>query len=132
MAIELGEKKAVLGRELDEIEKYGERGTAYIGKVVMSSGERPVLGRKILVDIAKPHLVLICGKRGGGKCLDGDTLITLADGSVKKIRELEADKGQVMALNQITKSGRTRKPSSSSAWSTRCWRSRCAPGEKYG
>lgn len=67
MSIDLGEKKAVIGRSLHDLEKYREKGTAYIGKVVMSSGENPVLGRKILMDIAKPHVVLICGKRGGGK-----------------------------------------------------------------
>lgn len=58
---------AVIGRDLDDIDKYGSEGTAYLGKVVMSSGERPVLGREVLVDVARPHLMLICGKRGGGK-----------------------------------------------------------------
>ncbi|MBS3062978.1 MAG: ATP-binding protein [Candidatus Diapherotrites archaeon] len=67
MGMDLSEKKSVLGRTLEDIERYGERGTAYIGKVVMSAGEKPVLGRKILLDVAKPHLILICGKRGGGK-----------------------------------------------------------------
>ena len=62
-----GEKVSIIGRSLEDIEKYGEAGTAYLGKVVMSKGERPVLGRKIVADIAKPHLIMICGKRGGGK-----------------------------------------------------------------
>jgi hypothetical protein len=68
MAIEeIGEGENVIGRSLDDLEKYGKRGTAYLGKVLMSSGERPVLGSKVLLDVARPHLVLICGKRGGGK-----------------------------------------------------------------
>jgi len=58
---------AVLGRDLKDLEKYGSQGCAYLGKVVMSSGEKPVLGRKVLVDVSRPHLMLICGKRGGGK-----------------------------------------------------------------
>jgi DNA helicase HerA-like ATPase len=58
---------AVLGRDLGDLEKYGSEGTAYLGKVVMSSGEQPVLGRKVLVDVSRPHLMLICGKRGSGK-----------------------------------------------------------------
>jgi uncharacterized protein len=58
---------AVLGRDLKDLDKYGSEGTAYLGKVVMSSGERPVLGRKVLVDVSRPHLMLVCGKRGGGK-----------------------------------------------------------------
>jgi hypothetical protein len=67
MAQEFSKEPAVLGRDLNDLEKYGSKGTAYLGKVVMSSGERPVLGRKTLVDVSRPHLMLICGKRGGGK-----------------------------------------------------------------
>ncbi len=61
------QEPAVLGRDLKDMEKYGSQGCAYLGKVVMSSGEKPVLGRKVLVDVSRPHLMLICGKRGGGK-----------------------------------------------------------------
>ncbi|MFH1586273.1 MAG: LAGLIDADG family homing endonuclease [Candidatus Diapherotrites archaeon] len=100
MALELSNKASLVGRSLKDIEAYGEKGTAYIGKVVMSSGEKPVLGRKILCDIAKPHVMLICGKRGGGKCLHGDTLITLSDGSLVKIKDLENDNRKVISLNQ--------------------------------
>ncbi|MFH1697102.1 MAG: ATP-binding protein, partial [Candidatus Diapherotrites archaeon] len=67
MALKGEGKDSIIGRSLADIEKYKDEGTAYIGKVVMSSGERPVLGRKVLCDIAKPHVMLICGKRGGGK-----------------------------------------------------------------
>lgn len=100
MAVEIAGKNSIIGRSLDDIEKYGERGTAYLGKVVMSAGERPVLGRKIVCDVAKPHVMLICGKRGGGKCLAGDTLITVADGSLVEIKELENDSRKVMSLSQ--------------------------------
>ena len=64
MAIDLGSKKSIVGRSPRDIEKYGFEGSGYIGKVLMSKGEKPVLGRKIYMDMAKPHLVLICGKRG--------------------------------------------------------------------
>ena len=67
MAFELSSESSVIGRSLTDLERYGDKGTAYIGKSVISSGQRPVLGRKILSDISKPHLVLICGKRGFGK-----------------------------------------------------------------
>ncbi|MFH1224350.1 MAG: ATP-binding protein [Candidatus Diapherotrites archaeon] len=67
MAMELGKENSIIGRDSSAIEKHGEKGTAYIGKVVMSAGEHPVLGRKVLCDIAQPHVMLICGKRGGGK-----------------------------------------------------------------
>ncbi len=67
MSIDLSEKQSVVGRALPDLKKYGAEGTGYLGKVVMSSGENPVLGRKIRVDMAQPHVVLICGKRGYGK-----------------------------------------------------------------
>ncbi|MCR4335140.1 MAG: hypothetical protein NUV57_01235 [archaeon] len=98
-SFDIGDKSSVIGRSMNDIEKYGDKATAYFGKSVMSSGEKPVLGRKILIDIAKPHVMLICGKRGGGKCLDGDTLITLEDGSLIKIKNLEQDTKKIMALN---------------------------------
>ncbi|MEK6973118.1 MAG: ATP-binding protein [archaeon] len=67
MVIELSKDEVVIGRSQKGIEKYGKEGTGYLGKVVMSSGENPVLGRKVMVDLASPHVMLICGKRGGGK-----------------------------------------------------------------
>lgn len=97
--VNLGEGIQILGRSESKIAKYGERATAYIGKVVMSGGQTPVLGRKVLIDIAEPHMILVCGKRGGGKCLDGDTLIPLADGSLKPIRELAQESNKVASLN---------------------------------
>ena len=67
MALGFDDKNAVIGRSEKDIKKYGEKGTAFLGKVVMSAGQHPVLGRKILMDISRPHVVLVCGKRGGGK-----------------------------------------------------------------
>jgi len=96
---------AVLGRDLNDLEKYGSQGCAYLGKVVMSSGERPVLGRKVLVDVSRPHLMLICGKRGGGKCVAGDTEILLEDGSLVQIKDLKNNSGKVVALNESFKLG---------------------------
>jgi DNA helicase HerA-like ATPase len=67
MSFELSTEEVIIGRTESDIKKYGKKGTGFLGKVVMSSGENPVLGRKIIVDLARPHVVLICGKRGGGK-----------------------------------------------------------------
>ena len=54
-------------------------------------GKTVSLANQILLDVARPHVLLVCGKRGSGKCLHGDSLITLSDGSVKKIKDLEKD-----------------------------------------
>ncbi len=110
MAIkEIGKGENIIGRSLKDLSKYGKEGTGYLGKVLMSSGERPVLGSKILVDVARPHLMLICGKRGGGKCLAGDTLITMDDGSLVEIKDLEHDSRGVVSMNENYKIGKTPK-----------------------
>ena len=75
MSLELSDKTTVIGRSARDLEKYGEEGTGYLGKLILSSGENPVLGRKIRVDLSKPHLLLICGKRGGGKSYSMAVLI---------------------------------------------------------
>jgi intein/homing endonuclease len=103
MNIDFTGKNAVVGRTQEDLQKYKEEGTAYIGKMVMSSGENPVLGRKILMDVANPHLVLVCGKRGGGKCIDGETEIVLQDGSIRKIKDLEFDARNILSLNDQMK-----------------------------
>jgi uncharacterized protein len=100
MQNEFSKEPAILGRDLNDLEKYGSEGTAYLGKVVMSSGERPVLGRKVLVDVSRPHLMLVCGKRGGGKCVVGDTEIMLEDGSLCKIKDLKNERKKVISLNE--------------------------------
>ncbi|MDO8624809.1 MAG: hypothetical protein Q7R47_01905, partial [Candidatus Diapherotrites archaeon] len=74
-SLDFSDRVSVLGRTEAKLAKYGDRATAYIGKVVMSGGQNPVLGRKILMDLAEPHVVLICGKRGGGKSYDVAILI---------------------------------------------------------
>ena len=103
------EDPAILGRDLRDLEKYGSKGTAYLGKVVMSSGERPVLGRKVMVDLSRPHLMLICGKRGGGKCVVGDTEILLEDGSIEQIKNLKNNERKVITLNESYKLGAAKK-----------------------
>ena len=75
MSLEMVNKSSVVGRSAKDIEKYGDKGTAYFGKSLLSTGEKPVLGRKILVDLAKPHVMLICGKRGQGKSYSMAVLI---------------------------------------------------------
>jgi len=51
------------------------------------------------MDIVRSHIVLISGKRGSGKCLSGDTLISMSDGSQIPIKELENNKEKIFSLN---------------------------------
>ena len=105
MQEDFNQEPAVLGRDLGDLEKYGSQGTAYLGRVVMSAGEKPVLGRKVLIDVSRPHLMLICGKRGGGKCVSGETEILLEDGSLVQIKALKNNSKKIIALNDSLKLG---------------------------
>ncbi len=57
----------VVGRDRDDLKKYGEKGTAFIGKHIVGKGEDAHLTNPILMDVTRPHVLLICGKRGSGK-----------------------------------------------------------------
>jgi DNA helicase HerA-like ATPase len=57
----------IVGRDRDDLKKYGEKGTAFIGKHIVGKGEDAHLTNPILMDVTRPHVVLVCGKRGSGK-----------------------------------------------------------------
>lgn len=110
MSIGLDTEDIVVGRIASHIKKYGKKATGYIGKVVASGGDDPVLGKKVLMDVSRSHVAIVCGKRGGGKCLTGDTLITLEDGREIPIKDLEKETKKIFSLNdnqkiEITKKG---------------------------
>jgi len=57
----------IIGRNEADRKKYGMKGTIMIGKHYVKMGQITTLSNKIYMDIAKAHVVFICGKRGGGK-----------------------------------------------------------------
>ncbi|MBU0461927.1 MAG: ATP-binding protein, partial [Nanoarchaeota archaeon] len=61
------EKLTVIGRTQADVEKYGTRGAILLGKQYVETAEQIVLANKIYMDVSGAHVVLICGKRGGGK-----------------------------------------------------------------
>ncbi|MDD5182471.1 MAG: LAGLIDADG family homing endonuclease [Candidatus Nanoarchaeia archaeon] len=93
----------VIGRSERDVEKYGIEGTIFVGKQYVKMGETMSLANKILLDVVRPHVILVSGKRGEGKCIHGDTEIILSDGSIKTVKELANDENQIVALNQILK-----------------------------
>ena len=60
-------EKIVVGRDREDLKKFGDIGTAYIGKHVVGKGEESHLTNPIVMDVTRPHVVLCCGKRGTGK-----------------------------------------------------------------
>ncbi|MBI4210989.1 MAG: DUF87 domain-containing protein [Candidatus Diapherotrites archaeon] len=89
------EKKAVfIGRKGSLYKKYGFEGALQIGRV----SEKEFEGNDVWLDSLNPHVVFVCGARGSGKCLTGNTLITLDNGEAVPIKELEERQEKVFAL----------------------------------
>ena len=61
------EYKLILGRNNSDKEKFGDEGLIYIGKQYVKMGETTSLSNKVLLDVARSHVILLSGKRGSGK-----------------------------------------------------------------
>ncbi len=57
----------IIGRNIADREKYGDKGVIYLGKHYIKMGRTTSLSNKVFLDVTKSHVVFICGKRGGGK-----------------------------------------------------------------
>jgi hypothetical protein len=57
----------IIGRAKHDVEKYGKRGTIFIGKQYVKMGEVTTLSNPVYLDVATSHVMFVCGKRGGGK-----------------------------------------------------------------
>jgi len=67
----------ILGRTEEEKAKYGLQGTVLLGKHYVRMGQVTALSSPVYLDVAKSHVVLVAGKRGGGKSY---TLGVIAEG----------------------------------------------------
>src|SRR3989344_7206625 len=93
----------IIGRSKKDVEKYGKSGTAFLGKQYIQMGQTTSLSNLVYLDVASAHVVFIVGKRGSGKCLYGDTLITLNNGLEVPIKELFNNNKDIIALNHQLK-----------------------------
>jgi intein/homing endonuclease len=99
MAVE----KIIIGRNREDAKSFGSKGAAYIGKHVVGKGEEAHLTNPIYMDVVRPHVVLVAGKRGSGKCVEENTLVTLDNGSVVPIKDLEKGINDVQGLDKKLK-----------------------------
>jgi len=67
--------ETVSGRLKKDLEKYGTKAAGYIGKHIVGTGEEAHLTTKVYLDLLRPHVILICGKRGSGKSYSAGTII---------------------------------------------------------
>jgi len=57
----------IIGRDEADKKRFGDKGLIYIGKGYVKMGQYTSLSNKILMDVARSHVVLVAGKRGSGK-----------------------------------------------------------------
>lgn len=60
-------EEIVVGRDEEDMKKYGKTGTICIGKHLVGTGEDAHLTTSVLMDVLRPHVLTILGKRGSGK-----------------------------------------------------------------
>ena len=63
MAVE----EIIVGRDPEDLKKYGKKGCIFLGKHIVGKGNDFHLTNPVLMDVLRPHIVLITGKRGEGK-----------------------------------------------------------------
>jgi len=72
--------KITVGRDDEDKEKYGLKGTGKIGKHLVGENKEAHKANTIYFDLARPHVVGLFGKRGTGKCLLPDEVIYTEEG----------------------------------------------------
>ncbi len=97
-------EKIIVGRDKPDLAKFGDRGTVMIGKHIVGQGEQAHLTNPVFMDVIAPHTILVCGKRGTGKCVEENTLITLNDGRILPIKDIADEQSRVIGLGKDLKS----------------------------
>jgi len=57
----------IIGRDESDKKAFQDRGLIFVGKGYVKMGQYTSLSNKILMDIARSHVILVAGKRGSGK-----------------------------------------------------------------
>ena len=85
----------IIGRDETDKERFGDGGLIFLGKSYVKMGNQTSLSNKIWMDVARPHIVLVAGKRGSGKSYTlgaiAEELSTLPQESSKNIASLIFD-----------------------------------------
>jgi hypothetical protein len=57
----------IIGRDEEDRKKFGKEGSVFLGKGYVKMGQTTSLSNNIFLDVNKPHVILVAGKRGSGK-----------------------------------------------------------------
>ena len=83
----------ILGREEKDKQKFGTQGTLLLGKHYVTMAQETTLAQNIYLDLNKPHVVFVCGKRGSGKSY---SLSVIAEGIFTQPREVSQKLSVIM------------------------------------
>lgn len=89
----------VVGRTDADRKNFGIKGTIFLGRHYVKMGETVSLSNRVLLDVARTHVILVSGKRG---CLIGNTKV-LTDSGYKKIKDFDKFKDRILTFNKETK-----------------------------
>jgi hypothetical protein len=67
--------QVVVGRDMEDSKRFGTKGTIYFGKHLVGTGEDAHLTTPMLLDVLRPHCIILCGKRGEGKSFSMGVLV---------------------------------------------------------
>ncbi|MBT3866058.1 ATP-binding protein [Candidatus Woesearchaeota archaeon] len=79
--------KIIVGRNEGDFARFGDLGTVYLGKSYVRMGHTTSLSNEVYLDVARTHVVMICGKRGSGKSYSASVLaeeISRMEDAIKK------------------------------------------------
>lgn len=77
-----------IGRSEEDRKKFGDKGLIYIGKLWVRMEHLVNLSNPVLLDLARSHVIMVCGKRGSGKSY---TLGVIAEGITDMPEEVKSN-----------------------------------------
>ncbi len=89
----------IIGRDEADKKTFKDRGLVNIGKGYVKMGQYTSMSNRILMDVARSHVVLVAGKRG---CLTGESMIFTNKGH-KPIKDFDEKKDKVLSFDKETK-----------------------------
>ena len=67
-------EKIIIGRDRSDLKEFRDKGTVFIGRHIVGEGEEAHLTNPVHMDVVRPHILLVCGKRGSGKSYTGGVI----------------------------------------------------------